>query len=177
MKNKTVLTLTATAVALFLAGCNDQKEETVAVSEDSAAQLETSGLEGSQDLQTIETAQPTTDNATLAQENTWQGVYHGILPCADCEGQETQLMLNGDESFEMTVTYLGKNEEPSTTTGKLQWNEQNTKVMLMDSQGQQVGHYAVSQGTLTQLDNNGEPIKGDLAAQYTLKKEPMGMEE
>ncbi len=179
MNNKTVLTLTATAAALFLAGCNDKQESQPAPApEASSVQVDATKTEQSQDLQTIEAA-PQVNNATdnLSENQGWQGQYHGILPCADCEGIETSLMLNADNTFTLTSTYLGKNEEPTTTSGMVKWNTEQTKITLMDASEHKVGHYAVSQGSLTKLDKNGEPITGDLAAQYTLKKGPKAMEE
>jgi len=41
----------------------------------------------------------------------WPGIYRGVLPCADCEGIETEIKINADLTYVISSTYLGKNEE------------------------------------------------------------------
>jgi copper homeostasis protein (lipoprotein) len=41
----------------------------------------------------------------------WAGNYQGILPCADCEGIKTQILLNKDLSYVLETQYLGKDEK------------------------------------------------------------------
>jgi copper homeostasis protein (lipoprotein) len=49
----------------------------------------------------------------LVKEN-----YSGILPCADCEGLQTNLMLKKNNEYEISYTYLGKSSTLQTKLGK-----------------------------------------------------------
>ena len=40
----------------------------------------------------------------------WSGIYTGVLPCADCEGIETTIILKSDNTYLKTEKYLGENE-------------------------------------------------------------------
>ena len=40
----------------------------------------------------------------------WQGTYKGITPCADCDGIETELVLNKDLTYVIKTKYLGKGD-------------------------------------------------------------------
>jgi uncharacterized lipoprotein NlpE involved in copper resistance len=51
-----------------------------------------------------------------SSENTpdCSGSYSGILPCASCEGIETEQQLKEDITYTLTTRYLGKREEALT---------------------------------------------------------------
>jgi uncharacterized lipoprotein NlpE involved in copper resistance len=100
----------------------------------------------------------------------WQGTYKGILPCADCEGIETEVLLNPDLTFVLEKKYLGKGvqtvfEEKGTFT----WNETGSIISLKDLKGNS-NQYKVGENTLTQLDLEGKVILGEKASMYVLKK-------
>ncbi len=38
----------------------------------------------------------------------WPGTYQGILPCADCEGIKTQLLINKDLNYILRLSTWGK---------------------------------------------------------------------
>lgn len=40
----------------------------------------------------------------------WQVTYKGITPCADCEGIETEVVLNKDLTYLIKTKYLGKGD-------------------------------------------------------------------
>src|SRR5690554_3245370 len=42
----------------------------------------------------------------------WSGTYEGVLPCADCEGIKTTIVLNQDGTFTHTAEYINKNLQP-----------------------------------------------------------------
>lgn len=97
------------------------------------------------------------------------GTYSGTLPCADCEGIQTELVLNEDETFVRTLTYLGK-PEPNVFTeeGTYYWNEAGTEIQLTGAEG--ANQYKVGENILWQLDLNGDPITGELAEYYEFRK-------
>jgi copper homeostasis protein (lipoprotein) len=88
--------------------------------------------------QTTET-KITADNSMTSID--WAGNYQGILPCADCEGIKTQILLNKDLSYVLETQYLGKDEKTFQAKGTFKWDENGSKITLENSEKQtyQVG--------------------------------------
>lgn len=98
----------------------------------------------------------------------WSGIYQGILPCADCEGIKTQLLLNEDLTFTLKTQYLGKSDSVFIEKGNFKWNNSGSTITL-DNSNHQI--YKVGENILFHLDKKGKRISSDLAANYTLEKE------
>ncbi len=99
----------------------------------------------------------------------WEGLYVGTLPCADCEGIETKLRINYDNSFELKERYIGKSNRDFTSEGTFRWNNAGNTVIL-DS-FDQPRSYFVAENYLLHLDTEGNRIEGELAQYYVLTKE------
>lgn len=112
------------------------------------------------------------DSAHTAENSLdWNGTYKGVLPCADCEGIETELELNADKTYELKETYLGKGDGKAfESKGSFQFDANNTSVIELDKTGDN-RKYFVAEGYLKALDMEGNEITGDLADKYELKKE------
>jgi copper homeostasis protein (lipoprotein) len=100
----------------------------------------------------------------------WPGVYRGILPCADCEGIETEITLNADLTYMISSIYLGKNNEAFKETGKFKWDEAGVNITLENADSKAVNQYLVGENMLFKLDANGNRIEGELKEKYQLKK-------
>jgi len=98
----------------------------------------------------------------------WQGVYSGVIPCADCEGIEVRIALKRDGSFTRNLKYLGKGQNGFSDEGKLIWDASGKKFTLKGERGDQ--QYQVGEGWLLHLDREGNRITGDLADRYRLAK-------
>lgn len=98
----------------------------------------------------------------------WPGVYQGILPCADCEGIKTQLLLNEDLTYTLKTQYLEKSDSVFSENGKFKWNNSGNTITLGNSNHQA---YQVGENILFHLDKSGNRITGNLARNYTLEKE------
>lgn len=104
------------------------------------------------------------------------GIYTGTLPCADCEGIETELTLTARNGYTtigrytLSETYLGKTSEPFVVTGEwvvdmYEGEEYDVPVyILYDEDGNETGrHYlALDDETLVLLSTDGELIESDL---------------
>ena len=103
----------------------------------------------------------------------WAGIYTGVLPCADCSGIQTTVELKGDETYRMTVKYLGKEENAFETMGTFTWNEAGNTITFdnANENGGFATQYFVGENTLTQLDIDGNFITGELADSYVLVKQ------
>jgi heat shock protein HslJ len=99
----------------------------------------------------------------------WYGVYKGTTPCADCEGIETTITLKRDGTFKRSLKYLGKEENSFFDEGQFQWNDQGSKVTLMEEAGRNQ-MYQVGENVLFHLDQEGNRITGELADMYRLNK-------
>lgn len=108
----------------------------------------------------------TADNSRNSLD--WQGVYRGVLPCADCSGIRTQIILNKDLTYEMALQYVGKESGVIKSNGMFQWNGAGGIITLTGSR--EPNQYLVGEGKLFKLDKDGKRIQGDLAEQYVLKK-------
>lgn len=108
-----------------------------------------------------------------ASKNTldYIGVYKGILPCADCEGIETELAINENETFNIKTKYIGKGNKVFIQKGNFTWNKDGNTIILNAIKNASK-FYFVGENTLTQLDMSGKKIQGRLAEHYILSKQP-----
>ena len=108
------------------------------------------------------------DNSMNALD--WEGTYVGTLPCADCEGIETELTINYNGTYSYKTTYLGKESEAEEVTGTFQWDENGSVITLAGLDGAP-GKYKVGENRIWHLDMEGKQIEGDLADKYILTKQ------
>jgi uncharacterized lipoprotein NlpE involved in copper resistance len=123
---------------------------------------------------TLQEDQPVIADTTHTSQNTldWNGTYKGVVPCADCEGIETTLILNADNTYQMRTRYLGKPGDKSfETTGTFSWNAGGNTIILAGVENAP-GQYFVGENQLIQLDMSGARITGNLADKYILTKQP-----
>lgn len=137
-------------LALFTTACSEAPKEETAVN---TAQAQT---EAPKSVPVGDTSQNSLD---------WAGSYEGVLPCASCEGMQTLITLQADNSFVQETVYLGKDEKILKLMGKVIWDELGQKITLEDGT-----QYLVGENQLIMLDTEGKRITGELAANYVLKK-------
>ena len=99
----------------------------------------------------------------------WSGTYSGIVPCASCEGIETELRLGKDLTYTLTTKYLGKQEEPYSVRGSFGWSGNNIRLNGM-ADNTRPTLYKVEENRLRQLDLEGNIITGELESKYVLTK-------
>ena len=100
----------------------------------------------------------------------YEGKYKGVLPCADCEGIETELTLESGGKYTLQTTYLGKKETAFEKSGTFTWSENGSTITLSDITDAP-NRYFVGENQLFQLDMEGNRITGELADKYILRKE------
>ena len=101
----------------------------------------------------------------------WEGIYTGIVPCADCPGIFTQITLTKYNTYSLKMEYMGDKESAKTLNGMFKWDETG-KMITMDGlkESSIPFAYLVSKNKLVQLDLNGKVISGKLASNYVLTK-------
>ncbi|PSU48801.1 hypothetical protein C9J12_09835 [Photobacterium frigidiphilum] len=153
--------LVVTVMGLLLVGC-DQKASTEAVQPEQAESAIVAAIQ--------DQAEVIADAHNARNALDWNGTYNGILPCADCSGIETQLMLKQDGSYMLTETYQGKEGGDVERSGQLEWNAAGNTVTLLNDNGSSI-QYFVGERRLFRLDREGKRITGDLAENYILQKQ------
>ena len=99
-----------------------------------------------------ETAQvPDMHNAETSLD--YWGVYEGTLPAASSPGIKTTLTLNKDKTFTLRSEYIDEKDG-----------------IFNDKEGGDITYYKVEEGQLKMLDQQKQPITGDLAKFYILKQ-------
>ena len=122
------------------------------------------------------TSPSSSDNSQTSLD--WDGIYYGVLPCADCPGIQTTLYLNKDLSFKLREKYLGKPNSAQEYTGKFSWNSAGNTITLMGLQSNtRPVSFFVGENTVTQLDIKGNKISGELADRYVLSKDAYAIQE
>ncbi|KIO75694.1 hypothetical protein TH53_19140 [Pedobacter lusitanus] len=100
----------------------------------------------------------------------WDGTYKGVVPCADCEGIETTIVLGKDLTYNVKTKYLGKSDtKVYEEKGKFTWDKAG-QVITLDGIKDAPNKYFVGENQLFQRDMEGKEITGALADHYILKK-------
>lgn len=104
----------------------------------------------------------------------WPGSYQGVVPCADCAGIKVTLQLAANQHYQLSRYYQERADEPEQTEGQFRWSSDGRTIQLDDAAGSQ---FLVGENRLLLLDQQGQRIGGELAAQYWLDKQQDQQEE
>lgn len=138
-------------LALAFGSCQSNTSQSKSVNEDS--------------LKTEQAYVDTTHNSQNSVD--WAGEYVGTLPCADCPGIKTTIILHPDDTFLYHAEYLEK-ETNIQDTGKFMWHANGSIVHLT---GEDLNtKYKVGENILIQLDLEGKEMDGPMAKAYYLEK-------
>ena len=101
----------------------------------------------------------------------WQGTYKGILPSADYEGIETEIMLHSNNTYMISTKTL----KPKTKSALYKEGMSDGKFIWVDGstiqlEGQAKAQYFVAENKLIQLDSTGQRVAGSNGAKYILTK-------
>lgn len=158
------MTLKILSSALVIAmlvtfSCNSDKKQTTQDSE----------------IESTEMNMPITGNNSQNALD-WDGVYQGTIPCADCEGIATVIILNQNLSYMHKTKYLGKNDSIYENSGLFKWDASGSNITLTNTDNTSV-QFKVVENQLFMLDQKGNRITGDLAEKYILKKDDVQISE
>jgi uncharacterized lipoprotein NlpE involved in copper resistance len=84
----------------------------------------------------------------------WAGRYEGVLPCADCPGIRTRLVLTADGRYELSTQYIDRQAAPVLRSGRFEWNEAGNTITLA-TPGERGPQFRVGEGRLLQLNADG----------------------
>src|SRR5688500_3967456 len=97
---------------------------------------------------------PTTQPNVVYERSVTAG-YAGVLPCADCDGIESELRLYTDTTFELVTKYLNKNPKDTaglntTKTGRFMMHTDTVHLEGVESK------YLKTDTAVLQLDKSGK---------------------
>jgi len=98
----------------------------------------------------------------------YAGAYDGTLPCADCSGIETELILNPDYTYSLIELYLDGERELVLLEGNWQFNPKGYIELGYDDEFPPRLFFTMQDKDLVKLDINARPINS--ALNYTLKR-------
>lgn len=157
---KNLLVLVAAFAMLFACGCSGcegQKEDAAKADSLAAAAKADSIANAELAAMTSEMQLP-------------YGTYKGTLPCADCPGIEVVLVLSVDGST-LSTLYKERDKEPTVIPGSASFDENGHLVFTPNDTNEEVTKYAVEGNTLRRLNQDGQPVTGEMADMYVLSKE------
>jgi len=99
------------------------------------------------------------------------GTFTGTLPCADCPGIDTRLVLAADGTYTITESYQERSAPELKGDGTWTAEENNQRLRLdPNSKSDNDRLFAIlSNNEIRQLDMEGKPIESSLP--YNLKRE------
>ena len=97
------------------------------------------------------------------------GIYKGELPCADCPGIKVTIVLEKDKKFISTYDYIDRD---ATFTQKGEYLVEDN--LLTTVSGNDTTFYKIGENTITQLMKDKQPVTGELASMFILKKAQEG---
>ncbi len=101
----------------------------------------------------------------------WKGVYRGMMPCEDCEGIQTEIILSKNNTYEMAKRHEGKSTEISIEKGSFRWSAEGNKITFYSANNTtEYANYLVGENQLVKLDNNGDKIIDEYSGMYVFKK-------
>ncbi len=123
--------------------------------------------------QSTQTASPSPTQVPYKERTQiYVGTYKGVLPCADCSGIDTTLVITPD-GYKETLIYQGKN---TSYTNEGLWifkssDDANVTYLTFRPFGSQSQDfvYQYNNGNLTVVDANGNPLT-DTSFNQTLKR-------
>lgn len=97
----------------------------------------------------------------------YKGIYKGVLPTASGSGMDVVIELS-DSTYTKKVVYVGKSNSAINSKGTYSWNKEGNTITLEGED--KPNQYFVGENTLTQLDVDGNKIKGEIEEEYILRK-------
>ena len=94
----------------------------------------------------------------------WMGSYFGTLPCASCPGINQYIILNENDTYQISSDYIGEEGPVMDENGSIVWTEDGSTIQLGES------FYRVEENQLRMIGADGNEVTGDMAENYVLKK-------
>ena len=147
---------------ILLCSCQvkDNKENNISADSIGAVRLPTDTNMITAAIDTSHTAQNSLD---------WKGTYKGILPCKDCAGIETEIMLHSGNTY-MIATKMMSHSKTKTVLEHGNFTWANGSVIELKGMSDGPVKYFVEEGRIILLDKAGKKMEAAKEGMYTLTK-------
>ncbi|MEG1612001.1 MAG: copper resistance protein NlpE [Alistipes sp.] len=116
-------------------------------------------------LQTASDSLEQVDMHTAENALDYLGTYTGTFPAADCPGIKTTLTLCKDGSYQLDQSYIERDASFGTKGDFVIEGD-----LLILSEQSMKTYFKIEENRLRRLDDDQQPITGDLAEMYILTK-------
>lgn len=131
-----------------------------------------------QNKSTVETAPnssaeaaPASTGMQSSRGSDWAGTYRALMPCANCEGTETTLTINADNTYTVHIKFLGApGAEELESSGHFEWSAVGDTIIL-DKYDYTPPKFLYDHQKIHQLDFIGKRAAGVDAEKYTFTKQ------
>ena len=100
----------------------------------------------------------------------YDGIYRGVLPCADCDGIKTTVYIMNDNTFKMVSESMEKESSVFEAKGTFTWDD-TKKIILLKEENGTIHQFKVAEGHIVMLDQEGNLITSPLQKNYILTKD------
>ena len=110
------------------------------------------------------------DSSHTAQNSLdWKGTYKGILPCKDCAGIETEIILHNGNTYMVATKIMGHAKTKTLLQhGDFTWA--NGSVIELKGMSEGPVKYFVEEGRIILLNKAGKKMEGEKEGMYILTK-------
>lgn len=158
---KTIL-ITAVSLVFVFTSCNDTRNNSKDVNED----LEIVDSREAEFIEKVDTEINDEHNSRNSLD--WAGTYEGILPCADCPGISTTLIINDDETYKVEQKFLDRDGVVSSE-GKFKWDNDGSVIHIKTEEDTKF-LFKIEENRIRMLNQEGEIIRGSFEDEYILEK-------
>lgn len=102
----------------------------------------------------------------------WDGVYSGVLPCDDCDGIDTRLILRKNQTYQLVIRYVGipeKEGQDFISEGEISWKDNGANILL-EGEKMDFQKFKVGERFLMPLDKIGNELKAVPGNNFKLLK-------
>ncbi|WP_166637866.1 copper resistance protein NlpE [Sphingobacterium paludis] len=97
----------------------------------------------------------------------FEGSYEGTIPCEDCQGIRTKIVINNNETFQISSEHLGTDKKLNDN-GRFKVLE-NGSILHLRGKDTDL-KLKIAKDKLLHLDNKGEVIEGEAANKFVYNK-------
>ena len=106
--------------------------------------------------QNIPNQQQSTQAVEKDNAQAWVGLYRGVLPCADCNRIELEIVLSEDFRYTMKTEKVGSIQfPPQVVRGKFKWRMDGNGLIQLDEKGDNMVFFVDKDGKLEMRANDG----------------------
>ncbi len=98
----------------------------------------------------------------------FEGDYYGIMPCVECAGIRTTLVLKRDSTYKLNMDYTDKKAMGVSEQGKFSLSNNIITISYADGKKR---YFLIEEGKVHSLDNNKNRVEGIYSVYYTLIKQ------